>query len=59
MFAELQAYELKVRADAHEEYGAMSIGSHDDLATALGLCVVEDPYDYEVRSIPFSFGPGW
>ncbi len=29
--------------DGNERYGAFRVGSHDDLATALGLAVLRDP----------------
>ncbi len=40
---ELMDYEIKVDEDANDTYGAFKIGSHDDLVTALGLAVLEDP----------------
>lgn len=43
MLEELRVYEIKVDDDGKDTYGA-SIGKHDDLATALGLSCLEDPY---------------
>lgn len=40
---ELRVYEIKVDQDGKDTYGA-KIGKHDDLATALGLSVLEDPF---------------
>jgi len=40
---ELQDYEIKIDADANDKYGAFRVGAHDDLVTALGLAVLEDP----------------
>lgn len=37
---ELQNYEIRVDGDANDRYGAFKVGTHDDLVTALGLCVV-------------------
>jgi hypothetical protein len=37
---ELGDYEIKVAQDANDKYGAFKVGAHDDLVTALGLCVV-------------------
>jgi hypothetical protein len=37
---ELQDYEIKVDENANDKYGAFRVGAHDDLVTALGLCVV-------------------
>ncbi len=37
---ELQDYEIHVDQDANEKYGAFKVGSHDDLVTSLGWCVV-------------------
>jgi hypothetical protein len=36
-------YEIRVSEDANERYGAFKVGSHDDLITALGLAVQQDP----------------
>lgn len=40
---ELRVYEIKVDQDGKDTYGA-STGKHDDLATALALACLEDPY---------------
>lgn len=40
---ELKEYEIKVDVDANDKYGAFKTGAHDDLVTALGLAVLEDP----------------
>lgn len=45
---ELRVYEIKVSNEGKDTYGA-SIGKHDDLATALGLSCLEDPYAYSAR----------
>lgn len=37
---ELQNYEIRIDDDANDRYGAFRVGTHDDLVTALGLCVV-------------------
>ena len=37
---ELQNYEIRVDSDANDRYGAFRTGTHDDLVTALGLCVI-------------------
>jgi hypothetical protein len=44
---ELKVYEIKVSDDGKDTYGA-SIGKHDDLATALGLSCLEDPFSERV-----------
>ena len=41
---ELLDYEIKVSEDANDRYGAFKVGTHDDLVTALGLAVLEEPY---------------
>jgi len=52
MREELQEYEVRVSRDGHDTYGNPErIGKHDDLATALGLAVLEDPNDFQIRSI--------
>jgi hypothetical protein len=58
MLRELKDYSLKVSQDGADTYGALKIGQYDDLATALGLAVLEDPNDYEVGWIPFQ-AIGW
>ena len=40
---ELQDYEIRVDEDANDRYGAFRVGTHDDLVTALGLAVQEEP----------------
>lgn len=44
---ELKVYEIKVSQDGTDTYGA-STGKHDDLATAMALSVLEDPFAYMV-----------
>jgi len=43
MQKELLDYELRVNENANDVYGAFSVGAHDDLATALGLAVQDQP----------------
>ena len=40
---ELLHYEIRIDDNAHGRYGAFRVGAHDDLVTALGLAVQEDP----------------
>ena len=40
---ELLDFEVEVDEKANERYGAFRVGKHDDLVTALGLAVQEDP----------------
>lgn len=40
---ELQDYEIRIDDDANDRYGAFKVGTHDDLVTALGLTVAEEP----------------
>jgi hypothetical protein len=40
---ELLDYEIRVDEDANDKYGAFRVGTHDDLVTALGLAVNQDP----------------
>ncbi len=40
---ELQDYEIHIDQDANMKAGAFRVGSHDDLVTALGLAVLDDP----------------
>jgi len=49
---ELGGYEIKIDQDANDKYGAFKVGTHDDLVTALGLCVVyqEPPPPARLRS---------
>lgn len=44
---ELRVYQIKVTNDGKDTYGA-STGAHDDLATALALAVLEDPFGEHV-----------
>jgi hypothetical protein len=39
---ELLEYEVKVAEDAIDRYGALRVGSQDDLVTALGLALQDD-----------------
>jgi hypothetical protein len=41
--AELHNYEIRVDQGGHARFGAFRAGTHDDLATALGLAVQKDP----------------
>ncbi len=41
---ELEVYEIKVSQDGADTYGAFKTGTHDDMATALGLACLEDPF---------------
>ena len=43
MLEELHVYEIKVSQEGKEQFGAVQ-GRHDDLATALGLSVLESPF---------------
>jgi hypothetical protein len=45
---ELKVYEIKVDTNGKDTYGAIT-GKHDDLATALGLSCLEDPYGMQAR----------
>lgn len=45
---ELRVYEIKISQDGRDTYGAFQTGKHDDLATALGLSVLEDPFAMKV-----------
>lgn len=45
---ELKVYEIKVSDEGKDQYGAFKTGAHDDLATALGLSVLENPFDDKV-----------
>lgn len=46
MLAELKSYEIRVTEHANETYGAFVTGAHDDLVTAMGLSIIEDPGEY-------------
>jgi hypothetical protein len=50
--AELVAYEIRVDQDGDAKFGAFRVGSHDDLVTALGLAVVDEPTDYGRPTLP-------
>jgi len=43
MQTELLDYEIRVDDNANDRYGAFKTGAHDDLVTAVGLAVQEDP----------------
>jgi hypothetical protein len=43
---ELMDYEIRISEDANDRYGAFRVGTHDDLVTAVGLAVQEDPVSY-------------
>lgn len=45
---ELLVYQVKISDQGKDTYGAKT-GAHDDLATALGLSCLEDPYALQVR----------
>ena len=45
---ELRVYEIKISPDGKDTYGA-STGKHDDLATALGLSCLENPFSEQVQ----------
>lgn len=45
---ELRVYQIKIDQNGHDTYGA-KVGKHDDLATALGLSVLVDPFSEKVR----------
>lgn len=55
MARELKDYEIRVDHDANDKYGAFKVGTHDDLATALGLAVLDDPRSYRVTQGPRLF----
>jgi len=40
---ELLDYEIRIGENAREKFGAFRVGTHDDLVTALGLAVQQDP----------------
>jgi hypothetical protein len=41
---ELDNYQLKITQEGHDQYGALKIGQHDDIASAIGLAawIAED-----------------
>ncbi len=45
---ELRVYEIKVSDAGKDTYGAFKTGTHDDLATAMALACLEDPYGERV-----------
>ncbi len=49
MLEELKVYQIKVDLDGNDTYGAMRVGEHDDLATALALACLEDPFADRVK----------
>lgn len=55
MARELKDYEIKVDQNANDTYGAFKVGTHDDLATALGLAVLDDPHSYRATIGPRLF----
>jgi len=40
---ELLVYEIRITENGNDTYGAFKVGKHDDLVTALGLSVQDDP----------------
>jgi hypothetical protein len=52
---ELQDYEIRVDQDANDKYGAFKVGTHDDLVTALGLAVLDDPIAEARKGMVYSF----
>jgi hypothetical protein len=48
---DLLDFEIEVREDANERYGAFRVGRHDDLVTALGLAVQEGPWRWELFTL--------
>jgi len=54
MVEELKTYDIHIDQDGHDTYGAFKVGTHDDLATALGLAVLEDPREYRVDYVDIS-----
>jgi hypothetical protein len=45
---ELRVYKIKVSETGTDQYGAFEVGKHDDLATALALACLEDPFSERV-----------
>lgn len=45
---ELKVYETRINDKGNAQHGAFQTGAHDDLATALGLSCLEDPYSDKV-----------
>jgi hypothetical protein len=55
---ELADYEIRIDNEtAVDRYGAFKVGTYDELATALGLAVLEDPAAREVTYGPRIPGP--
>jgi len=46
---ELLNYEIKVSNDANTQFGAFKTGTHDDLATALGLACWQEPKRFRME----------
>jgi hypothetical protein len=55
---ELLDYEIRIDSDSNDKYGAFKVGSHDDLVTALGLAVLDDPIQ-EARRGMVTVHKGW
>jgi Terminase RNaseH-like domain len=51
---ELMEYDIRVDENANDRYGAFSVGTHDDLVTAIGLAVQVD----HPGGRPFAWRPG-
>lgn len=47
---ELKVYETRINDKGNAQHGAFQTGKHDDLATALGLSCLEDPYALQVTT---------
>lgn len=45
---ELAEYEVEMPTDASSREGAFQVGTRDELVTALGLAILEDPLDLEL-----------
>ena len=56
---ELKDYEIKISEDGSDTYGAFRVGTHDDLATALGLACVEDPAASRIEAGPLLWGTAY
>lgn len=41
---EMMDYEIRIDEDGNDRYGAFKTGAHDDIVTAWGLSVIEDPW---------------
>lgn len=52
MIEELKVYEIKIDQDGNDKYGAFKVGTHDDMVTALGLAILEDPFAQRISSFP-------